>query len=194
MRIVLYGMKHCGKSTLGKALSHSWDCSFFDVDELVENAFRAEECQGMTVREILAHYGEKGFRKREERTIVDLFEKIKKSDSDSLRKGETINNYVIALGGRIPLNPRLQPILKKMGLNIFLDLDAEEAWQRVARAGMLSFLKSSNPRKEFLDLYREREPHYRRQADLVLSLRGLAEKQSLDKIFEVLMEKGYAGK
>ena len=81
-----------------------------------------------------------------------------------------------------------------MGLNIFLDLDAEEAWQRVARAGMLSFLKSSNPRKEFLDLYREREPHYRRQADLVLSLRGLAEKQSLDKILEVLMEKGYAGK
>jgi len=142
-------MKHCGKTTLGKALSHTWDCSFFDVDELIENAFRAEECRGMTVREILAHYGENGFRKREERAVVDLFEKIKKSDSERLRKGETINNYVVALGGRIPLNPRLQPILKKMGLNIFLELDAEEAWQRVARSGMPSFLKSNNPKKGF---------------------------------------------
>ena len=187
-------MKHCGKTTLGKAISHNWDCSFFDVDELIENAFRTEECRGMTVRETLAHYGENGFREREERTVVDLFEKIKKSDSERLRKGETINNYVIALGGRIPFNLRLQPILKKMGLNIFLELEAEEAWQRVARSGMPSFLKSNNPRKEFLDLYREREPHYRRQADLVLSLRGLEEKQSLDKLIEVLMEKGYAGK
>ncbi len=194
MRVVLYGMKHCGKTTLGKAVSHKWDCSFFNVDELIENAFRAQECRGMTVREILAHFGENGFREREERTVVDLFERIRKSDSEKLRKGESINDYVISLGGRIPLNPRLQPILKKMGLNIFLELDAEETLQRVARSGMPSFLKSSNPKKEFLDLYREREPHYRRQADLVLSIRGLAERQSLDKILEVLMEKGYAGK
>jgi shikimate kinase len=187
-------MKHCGKTTLGKALSHRWDCSFFDVDELIENAFRAEECKGMTVREILAHYGENGFRKREERTLVDLFERIKKSDREKLRKGETINDYVIALGGRIPLNPRLQPILKKLGLNIFLELDAVEAWRRVAHSGLPSFLKSSNPKKEFLDLYTEREPHYRKQADLVVSLQGLTRKQSLEKILEILMEKGYAGK
>ena len=194
MRVVLYGMKHCGKTTLGMALSQKWDCSFFDVDKLIENAFRAEECRGMTVREILAHYGENGFRKREERTLVDLFERIKKSDRERLRKGEAISDYVIALGGRIPLNPRLQPLLKKMGLNIFLELDAEEAWRRVARSGLPSFLKSSNPMEEFLDLYLEREPHYIRQADLVVSLQGLSKKQSLDKLLEVLMEKGYAGK
>ena len=187
-------MKHCGKTTLGMALSQKWDCSFFDVDKLIENAFRAEECRGMTVREILAHYGENGFRKREERTLVDLFERIKKSDRERLRKGEAISDYVIALGGRIPLNPRLQPLLKKMGLNIFLELDAEEAWRRVARSGLPSFLKSSNPMKEFLDLYLEREPHYIRQADLVVSLQGLSKKQSMDKLLEVLMEKGYAGK
>jgi shikimate kinase len=187
-------MKHCGKTTLGRALSHRWDCPFFDVDELIENAFRAEECRGMTVREILAHYGENGFRKREERTLFDLFERIRKTDRESLRKGETISDFVIALGGGIPLNLRLQPLLKKMGLNIFLELDAEEAWQRVCRSGLPSFLKSSDPKKEFLDLYSEREPHYRRQADLVISLQGLSKKQSLEKIVEVLMERGYAGK
>jgi shikimate kinase len=187
-------MKHCGKTTLGKALAQKWDCAFFDVDQLIENAFRAEECRGMTVREILAHYGENGFRKREERTLVDLYERIKKSDGEKLRKGETISDYVVALGGRIPFNPRLQTLLKKMGLNIFLELDAEEAWRRVARSGLPTFLKSSNPRKEFLDLYAEREPHYRRQADLVVSLQGLSKKQSLDKVLGVLMEKGYAWK
>jgi shikimate kinase len=192
MRVLLYGMKHCGKSTLGQALSRYWDCPFYDVDELIENAFKAEECRSMTVREILAHYGENGFSKREERTVVDLYERIRDCDAEKLRSGELISDYVIALGGRTPLNPRLQSILKKMGLNIFLKINAEEAWQRVARSGIPSFLKSSNPKQEFLSLYREREPHYRRQADLVIPLGGLTEQQSLKKIVDALKEKGYA--
>ena len=192
MRAVLFGMKHCGKSTLGRALSHYWECAFYDVDMLIENAFKAEECKSMTVREILAHYGESGFTRREERTVVDLYRRIKGTDAENLRMGRTIDDYVIALGGRTPLNPRLKPILKKMGLNLFLELDAKEAWDRVSRSGIPSFLTTSNPQEEFLDLYREREPHYRGQADVVISLNGLTQRQSLERIVDTLEEKGYA--
>jgi shikimate kinase len=192
MRIVLFGMKHCGKTTVGTELARLWNCPFYDVDVLIENAFKAEECRSMTVREILAHYGEEGFGEREERAVFDLYKRLKEADSEDLKRGRAMGDYVIALGGRTPLNPRLHSIIKRMGLNIFLKLNPREAWKRVVRGGIPSFLTSPHPQQEFMALYREREPLYESQADLTVSMDGLGPRRSLRRVMESLEERGYA--
>jgi shikimate kinase len=192
MRVVLFGMKHCGKTTVGKELARIWDCPFYDVDVLIENAFKTEECLNMSVWEILTHYGEEGFNKREERAVFDLFKKLRGADAEDLRMGRPISDYVISLGGRTPLNAKLQSIVKRLGLNIFLRIAPREAWRRVVRSGIPSFLTSSQPEKEFMELYRKREPLYEKQADLTISLDGLGRRASLRRLIESLEERGYA--
>ena len=178
---------------MGRELAASRDCAFYDIDTLIENAFRAEECRSMTVREILAHYGENGFARREERTVVDLGRTLKQRDAAALREGRSPEDYVVALGGRTPLNPRLRPLLSRMGLNVFLDIGAEEAWRRVAASGIPSFLTSTDPRAEFFALYESRRPQYRQQADLTLKIEGLSPPRALERLLEAMEERGYAG-
>ena len=186
MKIVLFGMKHSGKSTLGRELARFWSCPFFDVDTLIENAFKTEECRKMTVREILAHYGEVGFEKREERTVYDLHRRLEVEQSNS--------PYVVALGGRTPLNRKLSAVLKKMGINIFLRVDAHQMWERILKTGIPSFLKSSDPEEEFMTLYRQSKPYYETQADLTVSLDNLSIRESIQKIIHVIKENAGVGK
>jgi len=192
MRVVLFGMKHCGKTTLGRRLAGLWDCPFYDIDTLIEDAFRSEECRSMTVREILGRYGENGFAAREEAAVIDLARRLEEQDAADLRAGASPGHYVVALGGRTPLNPKLRPVLTRMGLNVFLDIGAEEAWRRVQRSGIPSFLTGPDPRAEFFALYRDRRPHYRSQADLTLQLSGLDQGQALERLVAALEERGHA--
>jgi shikimate kinase len=184
-------MKHCGRNTLGRDLAEEWGCPFYNVDDLIENAFRAEECRSMTVRQILAHYGEEGFKKREERAVFDLYSRLREADSEAFRLGQSPGDYVVSLGGSTSLNPKHQPILRRMGLNIFLRIDASEAWKRTISSGVPSFLTGSDPKNEFLRLYREKERLCEERADLTIRLNGLSRKDSLEKITEALEERGY---
>jgi shikimate kinase len=81
-----------------------------------------------------------------------------------------------------------------MGLNVFLDIGVEEAWRRVVRTGLPSFLTSSDPESEFAALYRERRPLYQRQADITLHLNDLAPEQALESLIAALEERRHARK
>ncbi|HUV07458.1 MAG TPA: shikimate kinase [Spirochaetia bacterium] len=186
MKIILFGMKHSGKSTLGRALARFLGCPFYDVDELIENAFKTELCRKMSVREILAHYGEKGFNEREERTVYDLYNRLKTEEEIQRQGGTPSSDCVIALGGRTPLNRKLAGILKDLGLNIFLKVDALEMWRRAMKNGIPSFLKSPDPMEEFLALYKKREPHYEKHADLTVCLDDLSLEESVHTIVRAI--------
>jgi len=172
MQVVLFGMKHSGKSTLGKKLAREWGCDFYDVDELVEAAYEQESGVRVPIREIFAQKGEEGFTEWEKRIVFDLYRKLNQTDTP----------YVIALGGRTPLNRELAPLLKKMGLNVFLKVDPDAGWERVRRGGMPAFLHTPHPKEEFLALCRARNPLYERQADVSLDLGDLDPKASYRKL------------
>ena len=65
MNVVLIGMKHCGKSTLGSALAARWECPFHDVDTMIESTYQCDAQESLSVREILAEHGEPRFREIE---------------------------------------------------------------------------------------------------------------------------------
>lgn len=166
-RVVLLGMKHSGKSTLGRRLAGRWGCPFHDTDEVLEAFYAGPGGAGARVpaREIFARLGPDGFFDAEAAALADL--------ASRLGGG----SHVIAAGGRTPLNPKAQPLLRSLGLAVLLEVPAETLWQRVIRGGVPAFLGTEDPRGEFLALARAREPEYRGFADLVVALdpRGAVE-------------------
>jgi shikimate kinase len=163
MNITLIGMKHCGKSTLGAALAAKWRCPFYDVDRMIESHYACDTGELLGFREIFAKRGEDYFAELESKVVCELY----------LRVSEAQGSHVIAVGGRTALNKRVSDLLSALGLIVYLEVSPEELFARVTHAGLPPFLDEKDPAKHFLDLCRERTPHYRRLANLTINLGGL---------------------
>ena len=90
--IVLIGLMGAGKSTIGKNLANRIGWTFVDTDQLVE-----KRC-GTTISVIFEVEGEKGFRNREKKIIVEVMNKKKQ---------------VIATGGGAPIQLENRDFLRK---------------------------------------------------------------------------------
>lgn len=171
MTITLIGMKHCGKTTLGAAVAAKWHCPFYDVDRMIESHYACDTGERLGFREIFAKRGEDYFRELETQVVCELY----------LRVSESKGSCVIAVGGRTALNKKVDDLLSALGLIIYLEVSPEELLARVTRAGLPPFLDEKDPAKHFLDLCRERAPHYQRLANVTVNLDGLDAAAALEK-------------
>ena len=94
--VIIIGMKHSGKSSLGKGLANNLSLPFFDTDEIIENQ------TGIKVRELFVKQGESSFKKAEFEACKYLLE-----------KKQNYENFVISTGGGICDNIESVEILKK---------------------------------------------------------------------------------
>ena len=171
MNVILIGMKHCGKSTLGAALAARWGCPFHDIDRMIEDYHTAETGQLLSVREIFSTEGEAHFHRLEAKAITDLY----------LRLDDKIPS-VVAVGGRTALNAKVDSLIQTMGLVVYLEVSPEEMFARVKRNGLPPFLDQTDPEKHFTQIYEERAPYYRRLARLTVNLDGLDVEAALEKL------------
>ena len=171
MNVILIGMKHCGKSTLGAALAARWVCPFHDVDRMIEDYHTAETGQLLSVREIFSAEGEAHFHRLEAKAITDLYLRL-----------DDKTPSVVAVGGRTALNTKVDLLIQTMGVVVFLEVSPEEMFARVLRGGLPSFIDENDPEKHFTELYKERAPHYRRLARLTVNLDGLDAGAALEKL------------
>lgn len=178
MNITLIGMKHCGKTTLGAALAEKWRCPFYDVDRMIESHYACDTSERLSFREIFAKRGEDYFRELETQVVCELY----------LRVSEAKGSNVIAVGGRTALNRKVDELLSALGVIVYLEVSPEELLARVTRAGLPPFLDEKDPAKHFLDLCRERAPHYQRLAHLTVNLDGLDSKAAQEKLFRQIEE------
>ncbi len=178
MNITLVGMKHCGKSTLGTALAERWHCQFHDVDQLIEESHANHTNQRQNVREIFAMRGEEYFCQLEAEVVRELERQLQTSP----------DCHVVALGGRTPLNRRVDPSLGSVSRVVYLEVSPEEMFERVMRAGLPPFIDRDHPREHFHALYQERVPHYRRWANLTVNLDGLDPAAALEKLCQALAD------
>ena len=144
--LIFCGIKHCGKSTLGRSLAGILGIPFSDTDLLLEKE------NGKGVRELFREWGEDEFRRRE--TLL-----LKKLSAAEIR--------VIALGGGALLRPENVPVVKALGTLIWCDVSDETAFERIAAEGLPPFLEqAADPMEEFRSRNRSRRETFSAVCDL----------------------------
>ncbi len=158
--IVIEGMKHCGKSTHGRALAQHLGWPFFDTDELIIEGFSRQLDKQLSIRDIFIMLGEEKFEAFEEQIVKGLYAKLK----------NTSTRCVIALGGRPPTNPKLHPYLKALGKIVFIRVPTDLLYKRSTRRGPVPFLDPERPRDHFDEICEQRQDMYEKIADITIEL------------------------
>ena len=140
-------MPGCGKSTVGRQLSRQLGLKFVDSDTEIEHRI------GMPIRDFFAAQGEAAFRDIEQDVIDEL----------SQRDGQ-----VLATGGGAVLRPSNRDALHSRSHVVYLRSTAEELHRRLRHDTHRPLLQVADPLSRLRELYRERDPLYRRTAHFVV--------------------------
>lgn len=176
--IILLGMKHCGKSTLGALLAERFGCALFDIDDLVEVAYQHRTGSYASARDIFRNHGEEFFARLEWEVVIELGKLLDSQDGCA----------VISLGGRTILNERARHILEHMGPRVYLQVDPEELYRRVLGTGLPAFLDASDPKGSFMRIFQERRSQYERLANVTVNLDNLGPEAALEALLSALKE------
>lgn len=159
--LVLIGFMGSGKSSVGREIARRWGFRFFDTDSIIRHKY------GKSIPEIFSEWGETAF--RDEEYLV-------------LKGFENSRGIILATGGGIVGQPRNLPLLRHLGLVVWLTADEQTTWLRVCRSPTRPLLQTDNPRETIRKLLSERAPLYRSIADLTIDSTGLSHAEVADKI------------
>jgi XRE family aerobic/anaerobic benzoate catabolism transcriptional regulator len=146
--IALIGLRGAGKSTLGKILAKKIGWSFVELNKEIERE------NGLSVAEIIALYGQEGFRRMEQAALQQL-----------LARNELM---VLATGGGIVSEPLTFDQILSSFYTIWLKAEPEEHMARVRRQGDLRPMADDrSAMAELRNILLSREPLYARAAAVV---------------------------
>ena len=157
MRIILIGMKGCGKTTIGTLLAEKLQVPFLDSDTEIERIHKRDKGEALSFREIFKKYGESYFNALDTRTLQHIAKEF----------GDT--DFVFACGGRTPLQEENQEILAALGSIVFLNIEKSVLLKRILAQGIPAFFPyQDDPEKSLDELLTERVPVYKKLADITL--------------------------
>src|SRR6201991_1618957 len=152
--IALIGLRGAGKSTLGKMLAKKIGWSFVELNKEIEAQ------NGLSVAEIIALYGQEGFRRLEQAALGQL-----------LARRELM---VLATGGGIVSEPLTFDLILSSFYTIWLKAEPEEHMMRVRKQGDLRPMADDrSAMAELRNILVSREPLYSR-ASAVVDTAGLS--------------------
>jgi XRE family transcriptional regulator, aerobic/anaerobic benzoate catabolism transcriptional regulator len=152
--IALIGLRGAGKSTLGKMLAKKIGWKFVELNKEVEAQ------NGLSVPEIIALYGQEGFRRMEQAALSQL-----------LARKELM---VLATGGGIVSEPLTFDLILSSFYTIWLKAEPEEHMMRVRKQGDLRPMADDrSAMAELRNILVSREPLYSR-ASAVVDTAGLS--------------------
>ena len=155
--IALIGLRGAGKSTLGKMLAKKIGWSFVELNKEIEAQ------NGLSVAEIIALYGQEGFRRMEQAALGQLL----------ARKELT----VLATGGGIVSEPLTFDLILSSFYTIWLKAEPEEHMARVRGQGDLRPMADDrSAMAELRNILLSREPLYAR-ASAVVDTAGLSRRR-----------------
>lgn len=175
IRIILIGMKGCGKTTVGTFLSKKLGAPFVELDNEIEKKHANLKNENLPFREIFTRYGKKYFRDLETNTLLELSKKWQE-------KG-----FVFACGGGTPLKNKNRKILRNMGKIIFLDVKRNVLLGRILKDGVPSFLPYPNePKKSLEELLNSRLPVYQELSEFSLTIDKESPEEIINKILATI--------
>ena len=164
--IALIGLRGAGKSTLGKILAKKIGWKFVELNKEIE----AEN--GLSVAEIIALYGQEGFRRMEQAALGQL-----------LARSELT---VLATGGGIVSEPITFDLVLSSFYTIWLKAKPEEHMSRVRGQGDLRPMADDrSAMAELRNILLSREPLYAR-ANAVVDTAGLSVDAAAARLMEAV--------
>lgn len=149
LNIILIGMPGAGKSTVGVLLAKRLGYQFIDTDLLLQTR---QQCR---LQEIIGRVGLAGFKKLEADLLCDL----------------ATTHSVVATGGSAVYSDRAMARLKQLGQMVFIDIPLDELRDRVNDMDTRGLV--IGPDETYEHLYEERQPLYRKYAEVTISGGGL---------------------
>jgi shikimate kinase len=174
--IYLVGVKHSGKSSLGRLLARHLGRPFIDTDSLIQDIDSAETSMRRPVRDI---YGEDGRQRfiELERTAMEL-------------TGARNDSPVVSTGGGLCDNQPAVAVMNQ-GIVVHLTDTVERLVSRILGSGMPAFLKSTNrdaAHRELRELLERRKRAYSEIADVTVDLQGLPIPRALEVLIRTIEE------
>ncbi len=177
--LLLTGMKHCGKSTLGKMLSKELSLPFTDIDLILENIYFKET-------------GEKSDSRGIYRKGRSLFQEYEYKASQECVSTAAESSIICAAGGGICDNPKAVEILGKSFYIIYIYEEAEILYNRIIKKGIPAFLSGNNPFDEFKHLFETRTSIYDKISDMKIISKRRSATEICSEIIKQLEETDYA--
>jgi XRE family aerobic/anaerobic benzoate catabolism transcriptional regulator len=170
-RIALIGLRGAGKSTLGRLSAAALGIPFVELNEEIR------QVTGMPVNEVMALYGQDGYRRLERQAVE--------------RIASTHEVLMLAVAGGIVSEPETFGCLLRHFHTIWLRAKPEEHMARVRAQGDTRPM-AGNPAAmdELKAILTSREALYAR-SDVQIDTSGRDEQQSLDDLLSAIAEKGF---
>lgn len=165
-KIFLVGFMGSGKTVVGELLAEKLKFRFIDLDREMEKR------ENLSIPEIFAKFGEEYFRDRESSLLSEV--------------AGMPDSIVVATGGGIVERKENRDILKRSGINVWLDVSFGE----IVKRGIVG--DSSRPLSkegEILIRYEKRIPLYREVADITVKVDGKEVGEIVEEIWGYLRER-----
>lgn len=147
LRLALVAMPGAGKSTVGRLLAKTMAMPFVDLDQQLEARL------GMGIKAFFAQHGESAFRDAEEQQLAM-----------ACAQGP----MVLATGGGAVLRPANRDLLHRSCTVVYLRTSPDELFRRLKHDRSRPLLQVDDPLRKLRELYKERDPLYRRTAHFVI--------------------------
>jgi len=164
--IALIGLRGAGKTTLGRLLAERIGWDFVELNKEIERE------NGLSVAEIIALYGQEGFRRMEQAALARLLTR----DAP----------FVLATGGGIVSEPLTFNLILSSFFTVWLRAEPEEHMMRVRRQGDLRPMADDNSAmQELRTILLSREPLYSR-ASACVDTAGLSIKDAAARLIDTV--------
>ena len=160
--VILLGMPGSGKTTLGKRLAEYYSKPFADTDHVIELS------EDSSLQEILNTQGYLELRAIEERTLLTV----------------DFEDCIVSTGGSAVYSGLGMRRLKTFGCCIYLNVPISALNKRIENFASRGIAASKN--STLSSLFEERDPLYRRYADLILDIKDESIDQTVDAMIKML--------
>ncbi len=164
--VILIGYMGCGKSTVGRRLSYRLRMPYVDTDNLIETKEKT------TISDIFATQGEEVFRQMETDCIKSIF--------------DYRQDYVIAVGGGLPMREENREIMKKLGTIIYLRAKPDTIYERLKNDTKRPLLQGEDPQGKICTMIGLRGPIYEAASDYIIDVDGKSFEEIINEIEEIV--------
>ncbi len=180
--IALTGLKHVGKTTIGREVATALGWNFMDLDDLLvrrgihENVIPPNVAQSPNDPPLI-------------RTLFRALgpELFGKWEADALREIPTTygaSHTVLATGGGVCDHPDSMHLLTINYHVLYLRHTPVVLYERAVKRGVPAFLDQDRPREHFMEIARRRDELYARSADQIIDVAGLSPADAVARIIQ----------